>query len=268
MIQFLSLASGSSGNCYYLANEHTSILIDAGIGVRTIKKQLKEFGLSLESISAVLVTHDHIDHVKAVGHLGEKGKIPIYTTRQIHSGIEHNYCISKKLETSARYIEPEQPFAIGDFNITAFDVPHDSHGNVGYLIECEGKKLCLVTDAGHITEAISTHLCQADYLVLETNYDETMLQMGPYPAYLKERILSPTGHLSNREAAEFLMNNYTPKWKYIWLCHLSKDNNHPDLAYKTIEMYLNQIGVKIGEDIQIIPLRRTMPTGIFRLNEE
>lgn len=268
MIQFLSLASGSSGNCYYLSNTKTSILIDAGIGARTIKKQLKEFGLSLESISAVLVTHDHIDHVKAVGHLGEKGRIPIYATQQVHSGIERNYCISKKLETSARYIHTEEPFAIGDFRITAFDVPHDSHGNTGYYIECEDVHFCLATDIGHLTETIKSYLSQADHLVLEANYDETMLQMGPYPAYLKERILSPTGHLSNREAAEFLTNHYSPRWKYVWLCHLSKDNNHPDLAYKTVEMHLQSIGIKVGEDLQVIPLRRTTPTGIFRLNEE
>lgn len=267
MIQFLSLASGSSGNCYYLSNTKTSILIDAGIGARTIKKQLKEFGLSLESISAVLVTHDHVDHVKAVGHLGEKARIPIYATQQVHRGIEQNYCISKKLETSACYIRPEETFTIGDFRITAFDVPHDSHGNTGYFIECDGQKFCLATDIGHLTETIRTYLGQADDIVLEANFDETMLQMGPYPAHLKERILSPNGHLSNREAAEFLTDHYSPRWKYVWLCHLSKDNNHPDLAYKTVEIALAKIGIKAGEDLQVIPLRRTTPTGIFHLNE-
>lgn len=267
MIQFLSLASGSSGNCYYLSNTNTSILIDAGIGARTIKKQLKEYGLSLETISAVLITHNHIDHVKAVGHLSEKSRIPIYATQQVHNGIKRNYSYSRKVESNARYIRTEEPFAIGDFHITAFDVPHDSLGNTGYFIECEDVNFCLATDIGHLTETISSYLCRADYLVLETNYDETMLRMGPYPAHLKERILSSTGHLSNREAAEFLASHYSPRWKYVWLCHLSKDNNHPDLAYKTIETSFHNIGIKIGEDLQVIPLRRTTPTGIFRLNE-
>ena len=240
MIHFVSLASGSSGNCYYLSDGHTTILIDAGIGSRTIKKRLKELDLDSRNIQAVLVTHDHVDHIKAVGSLGEKSGIPIYSTRKVHSGISRSYCMTERLKTSAHFIEKEEPFIIGSLRITAFDVPHDSTDNVGYFIETTEGNFCLVTDVGHLTESITAYLCNADYLVLEANYDETMLRMGPYPAYLKERILSSTGHLS-------------------------KDNNHPDLAYKTVEMRLGELGIRVGEDIQVIPLRRSLPTGIFHI---
>lgn len=131
MIHFVSLASGSSGNCYYLSDGHTTILIDAGIGSRTIKKRLKELDLDFQNIQAVLVTHDHVDHIKAVGSLGEKSGIPIYSTRKVHSGISRSYCMTERLKTSAHFIEKEEPFMIGSLRITAFDVPHDSTDNAG-----------------------------------------------------------------------------------------------------------------------------------------
>ena len=268
MMRFISLASGSSGNCYYLATSDTAILIDAGIGSRTIKKRFKELELDFSSLAAILVTHDHVDHIKAVGTLGEKLHIPVFSTKEVHNGISRSYCMTEKLKTSARYIEKEVPFSVGNFRITAFGVPHDSHDNVGYFIESGNCKFCLVTDVGHITETIASYLLRAEYLVLESNYDETMLRMGPYPTYLKERIAGLDGHLSNREAATFLAENYSPYWKYIWLCHLSKDNNHPELAYKTVEMRLAEVGVKVGEELQVIPLRRSLPTGMFYLNRD
>ena len=266
-IQFASLASGSSGNCYYLGNEHTSILIDAGLGIRIIKKRFSEFGLKMETLKAILVTHEHADHAKAVGCLGEKHHIPIYATRLVYAGMERNPCLRGLGKSCLRTIEKEVPFVVGDFRIIPFGVPHDSCDNVGYFIECGNTTFCLATDVGHLTETIVTYLCKADNLVLESNYDETMLRMGPYPARLKERILSPNGHLSNKEVAEFLANHYSPQWKYVWLCHLSKDNNHPELAYKTVETRLRTIGLKVGEDLQVIPLRRNLPTGVFYLPE-
>ena len=131
MIRFVCFASGSSGNCYYLATDKTSILIDAGIGARTIKRRFKEFGLDLESLKAVLVTHDHVDHVKAVGVLGEKYHIPIYSTSRVHDGIKRCYNVTEKLKVSARFIQKEVSFTIGDFSITPFEVPHDSLDNIG-----------------------------------------------------------------------------------------------------------------------------------------
>jgi phosphoribosyl 1,2-cyclic phosphodiesterase len=262
-LSFLSLASGSSGNCYYLGTPEFGILIDAGIGIRTIKKVLKDKAIDISKIVAVLITHDHADHIKTVGCLGEKMNLPIYTTVDVHRGIEKSRYVEETLYTSRRIIEKEVPFTIRDFNITAFEVPHDSTDNVGYYIEYGEHKFTFATDVGHITDTVTRYMRMANHLIIEANYDEEMLRFGTYPAFLKERVASPTGHLSNREAAEFLAANYDPKLKDIWLCHLSRDNNHPELAYKTIDIRLFQEGVRVGKDVSLVALKRTTPSDIF-----
>ncbi len=262
-IKFMSLASGSSGNCYYLGTDTCAILIDAGIGIRTIKKTLKDAQIPMDSIQAVFVTHDHADHIKAVGHLGEKHNIPVYTTARIHEGINKSYCMTEKLNGSARYLEKGEPMFLGDFRIESFEVPHDGTDNVGYCIEVDGKTFSFLTDLGEITETAASYICKANYLILEANYDEEMLRMGPYPHYLKERIAGTNGHLSNRATAEFLAENIHEDLRYIWLCHLSKDNNHPELAYKTVEYQLRAKGVLVGKDVQLLALKRNTPSELY-----
>ena len=262
-VRFLSLGSGSSGNCYYLATKTCGILIDAGIGIRSIKKIFKDYALNLDTIRAVLITHDHADHIKAIGALGERFNIPIYATALTHKGIERSYCMTNKLETSARILEKQHPLQIEDFHIESFEVPHDGTDNVGYCIEIGGKVFSFLTDIGNITPIAAQYIKKANYLILEANYDEEMLRMGTYPAYLKERILSPNGHLSNLEAANFLAENYSADLKYIWLCHLSKDNNHPELAYKTVELKLKEKGILVGKDVQLCALKRTTPSELY-----
>ena len=262
-VRFISLASGSSGNCYYLGTDTYGILIDAGIGIRTIKKTLKDFNILMESIRAVLVTHDHADHIKAVGHLGEKMNIPVYTTARIHEGINRSYCMTEKLSTSVRYLEKQVPMMLEDFRIESFEVPHDGTDNVGYCIEIDGKVFSFLTDLGEITPTAADYISKANYLILEANYDEEMLKMGPYPQYLKERIMSRTGHMSNSATAEFLAENITEHLRYIWLCHLSKDNNHPELAYKTVEWKLKNKGVIVGKDVQLLALKRNTPSELY-----
>lgn len=262
-VKFISLASGSSGNCYYLGTDHYGILIDAGIGIRTIRKTLKEINIPIDSIKAVFVTHDHADHIKAVGHLGEKFHIPIYTTARIHEGINRSYCMTEKLNGSAHYLEKEQPMVLGDFLIESFEVPHDGTDNVGYCIEIGGKVFSFLTDLGEITPTAAKYILKANYLILEANYDEEMLKMGPYPKYLKERIASNTGHMCNADTAEFLAENITEHLRYIWLCHLSKDNNHPELAYKTVEWKLKNKGVLVGKDVQLLALKRNTPSELY-----
>lgn len=262
-IRFISLASGSSGNCYFLGTQTYGILIDAGIGIRTIKKSLKEFGIGLDMIRAVLVTHDHADHIKSVGNLGEKCGIPVYSTPEIHTGINKNYCMTEKLSTCVRHLHKEESIVLHDFTVTAFEVPHDGTDNVGYCIQADGKTFAFLTDLGHITPTAGEYIRKANYLIIEANYDEEMLKMGPYPKYLKGRIAGPNGHMSNSETAQFLAENFSENLKYIWLCHLSKDNNHPELAYKTVEMALRNKGIIVKKDVQLVALKRSIPSELY-----
>lgn len=264
-IKFISLASGSSGNCYYLGYGKYGILIDAGISIRTIKKSLKDVNISMDSILGVFITHDHADHIKAVGHLGEKLHIPIYTTSRIHEGINKSYCVTEKLYQSIRYLEKEQPMQLDHFQIISFEVPHDGIDNVGYCIEVNGKVFSFLTDLGEITPLAAQYICKANYLIMEANYDEEMLQMGPYPAHLKQRIAGRNGHLSNADTADFLAENINEGLQCIWLCHLSKDNNHPELAYKTVEWKLKAKGIIVGKDVQLLALKRNTPSELYIL---
>lgn len=262
-IRFLSLASGSSGNCYFLGTDTYGILIDAGISSRTIRKELKEHGVLLEHIRGIFITHDHADHIKGVGGLGEKFGIPVYATPETHKGINRSYCMTEKLFKSVRHLYKETPLMIEDFKITAFEVPHDGTDNVGYCIEIGDKIFSFLTDMGHITTTASQYICKANYLIIEANYDEEMLKMGPYPQYLKTRITGNNGHMCNRETAEFLAENIHEGLKHIWLCHLSKDNNHPELAYKTVELMLRNKGIIVGKDVQLTTLKRSIPSDFY-----
>lgn len=262
-LKFLSFGSGSSGNCYYLGTDEYGILIDAGIGIRTVKRILKENNIAFEKIIAVFITHDHADHIKTVSCLGEKYGIPVYATEEVHRGIENSKYVGEPLYTSRRILQKEVPVQIRDFSLTAFEVPHDSTDNVGYYISFGEHALTIATDIGHITDVVAKYLKMGNHLVVEANYDEEMLRQGNYPYYLKERIISPTGHLSNRETAEFLARNFDLHVKNIWLCHLSKDNNHPELACKTVEMAMAQYGIRVGKDVRLSALKRNNPSEVF-----
>ncbi len=266
MIEFLSLGSGSSGNSYLLKTENSGILIDAGISIRNLKKSLKEYGFSLDHINAVFVTHDHADHIKAVGHLANDHEKPIYATELVHMGINRNYCISSKLTAKHQCIvNKEQQTVIGDFTVTAFEVSHDSTDCVGYKIEAEDITFCVITDCGQITHQVAQAISVANYLVIEANHEESMLASGPYPAYLKGRILSGQGHLSNKQCADALVSYATPELRHVWLCHLSEENNHPELARKTIDQVLRSNGLIIGKDFEVEVLKRKTPSGVYFL---
>lgn len=266
MLKFLCLGSGSSGNCYYLSYNNNAILIDAGLGIRTIKRVLKDNNLPFNSIRAVFVTHDHADHIKSVGVLGEKYNIPIYTTQLVHQGIRKSYCVTEKLTANhICFIEKEESLPFHSFAITAFEVPHDGTDNVGYCIECDNKTICFLTDLGHITEIAAKYIERANYLILEANYEEEMLKNGPYPKYLKDRIASPNGHMGNHDTAHFLAEHLQEHLKHVWLCHLSKDNNHPELAFKAVEMEMHDHGIIIGKDLEVTPLKRTTPSNLYEL---
>lgn len=259
-LRFQSFASGSSGNCYFIGTACTGILIDAGIGVRTIKRNLRAIGLDFSKLMAVFVTHDHADHIRAIGSLGEIHHVPVYATQKTHEGINRSYCVTTKLNGSRRYIEKNETVEIDAFKITAFPVSHDASDSVGYTVEYQGKRFTVATDLGYIGEEAGIHLKAANYMVFEANYDEHLLSISDYPEDLKRRIRSHTGHLSNAQTGEFLAGNYKKHLDYIFLCHLSKENNHPDVAYTTVKSCLESKNIKVGEDVQLITLERHAPT--------
>ena len=266
MLRFISFGSGSSGNCYYLGTATDGLMIDIGIGIRTLKKYCKDYGIQLQSVKHLLITHDHADHIKSVGSFSYEYHVPVYATKAVHNGIDHNYCIQRKVaDEMKQYIEVGQPFTVGDFQVRPFAVPHDASENVGYEIQAEGVTLVLVTDVGSVTEDVKDAISRANYLIIEANHDVEMVQNGPYPAYLKKRILSPTGHLSNAECGKTIAENMTEDLRHVWLCHLSEENNHPELARKTVETILRDYGIVSGKDVELEVLRRQLPTGVFEL---
>lgn len=266
MMKFISFGSGSSGNCYLLTTPNDALLIDLGVGLRGLKKDFRNYGLSLSMVHHVLITHDHADHIKSVGSFSHDYNIPVYATREVHVGINRNYCITQKVSTKlAHVIEKGKTYQIGDFSVTPFGVPHDSSDNVGYFIEAEGTNFCVMTDVGTVTDEMKEYIRRARHLVIEANHDEEMVASGPYPQFLKTRILSQTGHLSNRNCALTLIENMTEDLRNVWLCHLSEENNHPELARKTVESLLRDYGIIAGVDIQLEVLKRNSPTGVFEL---
>ena len=266
-LHFLSLGSSSSGNCYYLYSDTDGVMIDVGIGVRSLKKYFIQYGLSLSKVHHLLITHDHADHIKSVGSLSTDYKLDVYTTQNVHAGIDRNYCVRRKIAAEhKRYITPGEPFTIGEFKVTAFRVPHDSTDNVGYKIEWGDLVFALMTDVGHVTDEMKAVISEADYLVLEANHDEEMLANGHYPEHLKRRITCGTGHLNNRLCAETLANTASEKLKHVWLCHLSEENNHPDLALKTVTQTLEESGTFARFPFGVTVLKRLSPTGVFDLS--
>lgn len=264
---FRCFASGSSGNCYYLGTRQRGILIDAGISARQIQKDLREMGLDFHNIMGVLITHDHADHIRAVGTLGERVKLPIYTTAEIHDGIDRNYGVREKLRTSRRYFEKGREWELFGMKINTFGIEHDSTDCLGYSIDYQGQRFVLMTDCGSVNEQMEEYIRTANHLVIEANHDEHMLLNGPYPTYLKERILSPRGHQSNDTCGELLARNYHEGLRNIWLCHLSLENNDPEVAYETVLEHLLEVGVVPGEDVFLKALDRTTASPVYTLND-
>lgn len=262
---FRCFASGSSGNCYYLGNSHQGVLIDAGISARAIRSDLKEMGLDFFNLMGVLVTHDHADHIRAVGTLGERFHVPIYATAEIHEGINKNYGVKEKLRTCCKYYKKGDPFDLGDLHINTFGISHDSTDCVGYVIDVAGQRFIMATDVGKVDRVFCQYVETANHLVIEANHDEQMLLNGPYPSYLKARILSDVGHSSNKTCGETLAKHYRKGLRNVFLCHLSHENNDRTVAYETVKGYLEGAGVRVGEDLNLVALERLTPSPIYDL---
>ena len=266
MLRFISFGSGSSGNCYYLYTENDGLLVDVGVGIRTLKKHFRDYGLSLSRVHHLLITHDHADHIKSVGSLSYDQHLPVYATKAVHAGIDRNYCVQRKVaDELRRYVVAGETMQIGDFSVTPFSVPHDASDNVGYQIVADGTVFCVMTDVGSVTPDMAQYVQRAQYLVIEANHDPEMLMQGPYPQHLKVRIQSDTGHLSNVACGEAIAQNMSEHLRHVWLCHLSEENNHPELARKTVQQVLRSYGIVAGKDFGLDVLKRTVPSGIYEL---
>ncbi len=260
MFRFESFGSGSSGNLYYVETDDGALLIDAGIGIRKLRKYFREYGIKMCNIKGILVTHNHLDHVKSVGILNRKDGFPVYLTRKTFEGIMENPAITKKPDKeNVIFINKLEPFNLAGIKICAFEVPHDSKDNVGFLLEHKNTTFCLVTDCGELTCTIDDYISRTNFLVLESNYDVAMLEQGPYPKKLKLRISSSNGHLSNDVAAATISKHQT-HLKQVWLCHLSEKNNTPSLALSSVAKSLTA-----SNDCRIDVLDRTLPSKMFEL---
>lgn len=219
-------ASGSSGNCLLLSSGSTHILIDAGISKRRIEGSLAQSGLSMREIGGVLITHEHSDHISGLKMLLKYYALPVYAPRTVANRLRG--CLPEA-EPYLRVIPVNESFDIGDLTVTAFHTPHDTDESVGYRVQ-SGGVFALATDMGHVTEEVLNALSGADAVLIESNHDEEMLRYGPYPVYLKRRILSDSGHLSNACCAELARALALGGTKQIILGHLSRENNTPALA--------------------------------------
>ena len=264
---FRCLASGSSGNCFYLGTPKQGILIDAGISARTIQKHLRSMGLDYANIMGVVITHDHADHIRAVGTLGERVHLPIFASRLIHDGINRNYGVQEKLRTSQRYYNVGEEWELMGMKINTFPISHDSTQCVGYVIDYAGQRFVIATDCGETNAEMEAYIQTANHVVIEANHDEQMLLNGPYPTYLKQRILSPKGHQSNVTCGRLLAENYHEQMRNVFLCHLSHENNDPNVAMNTITEILLNEGIMPGADIFLTPLERLTPSPVYVLNE-
>ena len=243
MVHFLSLSSGSNGNCYYFSDGQFSFLIDMGIGARTARKRLAEHGFSLEDLDAVFVTHDHFDHVRSLGTFTERYRKPVYLTRTLEAALRRNICTAGKLKGCIRYLEEGKECVVGDrLHITPFVVPHDATQTVGFHFTLSGERFTVMTDLGEVTDEAVRYAALADHLVVESNYDVDMLVTGPYPKELKERILMGHGHLSNEQTSSLLVRARHEGLRNVFLCHLSANNNTPSLAYEAAKKTLGSIG--------------------------
>lgn len=233
-MKFCSIASGSSGNCIFAGNDHTGILIDAGISGKRIEAGLNGIDRKTAEIHAIFVTHEHIDHIAGLGVLARRYGIPIYTTRGTYEAVLRTKSVGKIPEGLFRPVEADMDVQVGDITVHPFSISHDAADPVGYRLTSEGKSVAVATDIGYYNDYIVNELQGLDALLLESNHDVHMLEVGSYPYHLKKRILGNRGHLSNESAGQLLCKVLHDDLQHIILGHLSRENNYPALAFETV----------------------------------
>lgn len=235
------LASGSRGNCSLVATSSTRILVDAGLSGRETFKRLRVLDERAEEISAILITHEHSDHVGGLARLASKLNVPVFMTAPTHHAwsraMRDEQGVSPQLPKSEHF-SSGRGFRIGDIEVMPFTIPHDAADPVGFTFHAEGVKIGFATDLGYMPVSVRNHLRGCTVLVMESNHDVEMLRSGSYPWSVKQRVMSRVGHLSNDTLAEFFSSDYDGVAEYVVLAHLSEQNNHPEIARAAAERAL------------------------------
>ena len=256
-MRLCSIASGSSGNCIYIGDDTTHLLVDTGISKKRIEEGLKALDIKGEELNGILITHEHIDHVQGLGVFSRKYEIPVYATKGTIQGIRNLKSLGKIPEGLLHEITVDETFKLGDMEVQPFSISHDAREPSGYRVENGGKAAAVATDLGMYDDYIVEHLRNLNAVVLEANHDIHMLEVGPYPYPLKQRVMGDKGHLSNELSGRLLCDILHDKLQSVILGHLSKENNYAELAYETVklEITLGDNPYK-GEDIPIIVAKR------------
>ncbi len=260
-MRLMSIASGSSGNCIYVGDDNTHILIDTGISKKRVEEGLSEIDLSPKDLNGIFITHEHSDHISGLGVLSRKYNIPIYGTHETLEAIK--LCNSLGAINRELYVEviPDEVCKVNTLNVKAFSISHDAANPVAYRVEADDESVAVATDMGVYNDYIVDNLKGLDALVLEANHDIRMLQTGVYPYYLKQRILGDRGHLCNEMAGRLLDMILNDNIKKIFLGHLSKENNYEELAYESVRMEINLSESKYrADDFDISVAKRDMPS--------
>ena len=247
-LRFVSFGSGSSGNCSYIGSPSCGLLIDAGVDNNYVVEQLAANAIDIRTIQGILLTHDHGDHVRYAYALLRRYKhMSLFATPKTLNGILRRHSVSRRIADYHRPVYKEFPFKAGTLTVTAFETSHDGTDNAGYYIEGCGTSFAITTDTGVVTERADHYMRLSRHIVLESNYDSEMLRTGPYPMYLKGRIASERGHLDNRDAAAYLQASFRPELATVLLCHLSEENNTPELALACTRASLEAAGARLAD---------------------
>lgn len=245
MTQLCTLVSGSSGNAVYLSHMGTNVLIDCGISGKQAASCLCDINADPSAIDYILVTHEHSDHTQGVGVLSRRFDIPIIASKGTWSGMN----IGNIADKNKIIFNENCQMNIGEIGVTAFDIPHDAAQPTGYRFDLGNKRIAVATDIGHINESVKEAISGCEVVILEANYDADMLENGPYPYYLKQRIFSENGHLCNDDAGELAAHLVKNGTKKILLGHLSKENNSESVAFSTVAKVMELCGIKVGKDV-------------------
>ncbi|MFJ8237493.1 MBL fold metallo-hydrolase [Ureibacillus sp. NPDC094379] len=257
-MRFSVLASGSSGNAIYVENDEHAFLVDVGLSGKKMEQLFAKIDRDMKKLSGILVTHEHSDHIKGLGVVARKYKIPIYANEKTWKAMDGH--IGNIPEDQRFLFNMETVQSFGSIDIQSFAVSHDAADPMFYAFHENNRKLVLITDTGYVSDRMKGHIRGADSYVFESNHDIGMLQMGRYPWSIKRRILSDVGHVSNEDAAVAMSEVVFEKPTQIYLSHLSKDNNMKDLARMTVEQTLQSCGIIAGEFVHLHDTDAEEPT--------